>query len=857
MSIEVITNTNYDYDSGLDFGIDKTDQTVHFIENQILENDFIQNPFYIGFNGGNLIKHGMKKVYEFETIIILINNGLSFDFMSNFFSAKIKQTDIKKFTETVNDSVKFIRTSRNILFNKMHYYKANLVKDSDLKILFPEESFNPVEIVLPLFELSSDDVKTYCNLYKTSTNIESLKRIFQLNMQFNKTNSLVNDNLSRLISELKESDFWTKSRNCKLNFTNMFNIRDFQSRRENNKFTLMVQTPDREKLATPEGNSNYPTRNLTEKFFDVATILKNNLDGNRTFYATMPDSHYTDKEFMELLKMIKTEKELYDLTTNVLLSKEYCHLIMKSEPLKFLANLFEKYNGAYKYSFGYAFLTLYLEESLFLSKSTKEHRFVFDIDTANKLPIFPFLQTDLKQNPYISPLIHDEHGNFKNNLVGLKYIDNYDGYGVCNLETFKKRLNIFITGEPDKDIFEGLNMANYGLSGSIIPACLPKRSPLYDSYLNEFKDETTAFKNFINNYYGSSDIDIMCNLPNYSEFITNAYDVYKTIMKNTNSTEADSSYDTVRTIGISVSKLFFKETLDDFNKRFGVKWTSEQYQDNIKDNRVKLYLHSKYYYIKNRMNEALYQKHGEITNNFLLLFMKPLSIDSLNIYILQDDEYDMGLRKKDTDFVFYTNDFRTEEDKVKDFENKALMKIGESIRFKLQFKKLNKTFELFKTAGTDFFSTVAQFHLPCVRAYYTNSNVYILPSCIGAMMTGMNIDYKYFAGIRDPNDILLKYMKRGFGTILNKDEIKQFKEFLTKNNITQNYMEPKEVYSDIFTKFDSKKEYKYISTYDELKKKYNKTNKVVNCLKFTTVSENGNINKCMKSFFDLYYDSVN
>lgn len=855
MSIEVITNTNYDY--GLDFGIDKTDQSVHFIENQILENNFIQNPFYIGFNGGNLLKHGMKKIYEFDTVIVLTNNSLSSEFMSHFFSAKLKQSDINRFTENVNNSIKFIRVSRNILFNKIHYYKANLVKDSDLKIIFPNDNFNPVEIVLPLFELSSEDVKTYCNLYKTTTNIENLKKSFELNMQFNKTNSLVSDNLSKLISELKESDFWTKSRNCKLNFTNMFNVRYFQSRTDNNKFTLMVQTPDREKLAMPDGTSNYPTRNLNEKFFDVATILKKNFDGNRTFYATIPDSHYTDKDFMGLLKMIKTEKELYELTTNILISKEYCHLIMKSEPLTFLANLFEKYNGAYKYSFGYAFLTLYLEESLFLTKAMKENRFVFDINTANKLPVFPFLQTDLKQNPYISPLIHNDHGDFQNNLVGLKYIDNYDGYGVCNLETFKKRLNIFISGEPDKDIFEGINMANYGLSGSIIPACIPKRSPLYDSYLNEFKDETTAFKNFIQNYYGSSDIDIMCNLPNYSDFITNAYDVYKTIMKNTNSTENDSSYDTVRTIGISVSKQFFRETVDDFNQKFAVKWTSEEYQENVKDIRVKFYLHAKYYYIKNRMNEALYQKHGEITNEFLILFMKPLSVDNLTIYILQDDEYDMGARKKDTDFVFYTNDFRTDENKVKDCQNKALMKIGESIRFKLCFKKLNKTFELFKTAGPDFFSTVAKFHLPCVRAYYTNSNVYILPSCIGAMMTGMNIDYKYFAGIRDPNDILVKYMKRGFGTILNKEEIKQLKEFLTKNNITQNYLGPKEVYSDIFTQFDSKKEYKYISNYDELKKKYNKTNKVVNCLKFTTVSENGNINKCMKSFFDLYYDSMN
>jgi hypothetical protein len=34
----------------------------------------------------------------------------------------------------------------------------------------------------------------------------------------------------------------------------------------------------------------------------------------------------------------------------------------------------------------------------------------------------------------------------------------------------------------------------------------------------------------------------------------------------------------------------------------------------------------------------------------------------------------------------------------------------------------------------------------------------------------MNIDYKYFAGSRDPIDIINKYRMRGFGTWLNEEE---------------------------------------------------------------------------------------
>jgi hypothetical protein len=38
----------------------------------------------------------------------------------------------------------------------------------------------------------------------------------------------------------------------------------------------------------------------------------------------------------------------------------------------------------------------------------------------------------------------------------------------------------------------------------------------------------------------------------------------------------------------------------------------------------------------------------------------------------------------------------------------------------------------------------------------------------------MNIDYKYFAGSRDPIEIINKYRMRGFGTWLSPHEIKQY-----------------------------------------------------------------------------------
>ena len=86
-----------------------------------------------------------------------------------------------------------------------------------------------------------------------------------------------------------------------------------------------------------------------------------------------------------------------------------------------------------------------------------------------------------------------------------------------------------------------------------------------------------------------------------------------------------------------------------------------------------------------------------------------------------------------------------------------------------------KQIELFRTKNTNFFSVVAKFHLPCVRAYYQYDNLYMLPSCVTSMMTSLNIDYNYFCGKFNPITILAKYISRGYGIILNSQEIEYLK----------------------------------------------------------------------------------
>ena len=143
----------------------------------------------------------------------------------------------------------------------------------------------------------------------------------------------------------------------------------------------------------------------------------------------------------------------------------------------------------------------------------------------------------------------------------------------------------------------------------------------------------------------------------------------------------------------------------------------------------------------------------------------------MNIYIVDANNYEY-YQAQSSEVIYYRNDFGKILPKK---ENAMVIKFSENIRFQL-FCKSTKI-EMFRIKEKEFFNTVARFHFPCVRAYYQGDNVYMLPSCITSMMTGLNIEYKYFAGIRNPVDIINKYMHRGFGVLLNKFEINKLLEY--------------------------------------------------------------------------------
>ena len=73
------------------------------------------------------------------------------------------------------------------------------------------------------------------------------------------------------------------------------------------------------------------------------------------------------------------------------------------------------------------------------------------------------------------------------------------------------------------------------------------------------------------------------------------------------------------------------------------------------------------------------------------------------------------------------------------------------------------------------------FILLYLRAYYTGNNIYMLPSCISALMTFINFDFKYWAG-KHPYELIKKYRSRGFAILLNNKE-KNYAEYIYRIKI--------------------------------------------------------------------------
>jgi len=435
------------------------------------------------------------------------------------------------------------------------------------------------------------------------------------------------------------------------------------------------------------------------------------------------------------------------------------------------------------------------------------------------------------------------------------------------------------------DLLENINFKELkiAITGSIMTACAQYKHPLMKLFDNT--------KRYFDEYYYESDIDVMVMSENIYEFIDIAKQFHEKLMLNCcqymNAEVQHVKYNLVRTSYLFVTSEFIKEHICPKH--------NIAYDVIIKNLELKTIINLFVPYAK-KMHEMECKNKIEGLNDVETLklmdkYAELFLFDETNLVIkIKDSKTNTTMINTNANNVIFESEYSQEEiemmlhNTTDDDKFNITIKMVDGLGFSDNYKvkisayQLSRDFELFPVFKDDFMSTVANFHMPCVRAYYNGENVFMTPSFISAHMTFMNIDYKYFAGIRDPIDILNKYRMRGFGILLNDDEKQHMayyngslnnkwnnmfnvnlknkdsiSKFFGPQNINSNIFKPlvflksfpKDIYNNVPTTrtFGDNVD---LADYLRTKKSYDSSSSLVNTLKLKTINEDGKVEPLKK-----------
>ncbi|VVU94716.1 hypothetical protein CPAV1605_441 [seawater metagenome] len=823
----------------------------------------------------------------------------------------------------------FFSANIKILKNVLHFNNVVQV-DSIFLTEFNHMAIelDETELVLPIFNINFSDLTMYVKHYDGFFNLEDIFKVKLLEQYFNtrEKNCILSSNMENMLSGLTNSEYWTYYHNCMLNMTIPLLKRSFNlSLVKFSKDTSVNETLKNLQESAAKDHNYLQFIMKPQKYVDASSTIKKR--GYRYYKVQNYLDDYNYNDINSLFSHLPNEVQKYKLFNSLILSKKYCHLVVNNYTLlKMLKPMMEKYIGTYRYILGYAWLTFYMEESIKRSHILTSDRFVFDIDTANLLPAFPVISEDISLNPYLPMMVRKDLLDGKNNCLGFPYIKtDASNYGITTLANFKKNLNIYTTGKSDKSIFEDMDWSNLAVSGSTLAACLQKRHPLISLFEATCATSDDTMFRFFNEYYASADIDIMCNADNHFQFMDTVFRTYETVKNNilkleTYATKEHIKLEPHRKAAIIVNEKFIRKFICTNNCSY------EYILSHLKDQDVIDMFYPYYQKAKEELNEeALKEKtksEATICLEYYKDYFEPVDKESLVILFSENnDKYIQatknikGVKEDKTNFDFLNNENINEDDDnfdavdeegewdelnekenniliTEDETQEVLFKVNEGLKYKIESTFLHHGLEIFQIKYKDFFSTVSRFHLPCVRGYYNGDNVYLLPSCISAHMTFINMDYKYFAGSKDPIEIINKYRMRGFGTILNDEEkihlidyssqivkwknlynvdIKNedsVKKMLGHLGYDHKIYKPRLFNSDEYHECnpvdDKYNDINFISYINntaefrgELNRLYNYNENNIDSLNFKVIKDNGYINPVKKWVLDAIWDSVN
>ena len=489
--------------------------------------------------------------YNFNKLYILcLRNDENIDI--DFCNKNISIEKLSKYTNKLT----LVKGNMKMINSIIHRRFINIVDNSYLNI-FNHKNYDLDENELIIFMLNivEEDIKLYLKQYNGMFDIKDVFKLKNINDYYCE-NKMVKFYLTKIINNISETDYWKRYYNCKLNLSLKFMNRGFlyYDTILNNNIKKILSEINKESL---EEDKYLGFLFNKKKWIDVSDAIKKS--GFSLYKITKPKYNLNNEIFNNCIDNVKSVREFYNIITSILISKDYCHLVInnkyildKISDVDFYSNLvnfnkekkvninqsfLERFILIFKYIFSYTWITLLTEESIKYSNIKSFDRFIFDIDVASKLFNYPFNINYPKSSPYLPLLISDKLLNAKENLLCFGFNKNNfsinNSSNIVNLDTFKKRLNIFLTGNASINILEGIDWEKIYLCGSMTTATIPKINPLmYLFSENPSNINNLEYNNFINEYYKDSDCDVMSNEQNIYKFIDDAYKFYNKINEN-------------------------------------------------------------------------------------------------------------------------------------------------------------------------------------------------------------------------------------------------------------------------------------------------------------------------------------
>jgi len=312
---------------------------------------------------------------------------------------------------------------------------------------------------------------------------------------------LINNILNNIMISY-DVKYWSIINKCRINITDAWLLRDinFSDAKEINI--------SQQKLMDDKCNNYLSSIMNNNKYVDASSGIKKR--NYNLYYLEENPNIPIDLMIIKLNEFSTNNTIINSLIKCCLVSKKYAHFILKNKILcNYINNNFTHFCKSYQY----AWLMMYLEEGILKSRITEGDRCIFTLNQAKNLPI------DLYNKNIYIPL-----------LVEKIYIKMFGGYQspsntkieLSNLNRFKKRLQIF-TNNNDIDLFKNFNWKNIAITGSVMAAACRNIDPME-------KDGNYTIHEFFNTYYKDSDIDVMCDAPDYTSFIdkiTYMCDIFK------------------------------------------------------------------------------------------------------------------------------------------------------------------------------------------------------------------------------------------------------------------------------------------------------------------------------------------